>query len=137
MEITEVRVKLMSDQDDRLKAFCSITLDHQFVVRDIKIIRRQDGLFVAMPSRKIAAHCPSCRVKNSVQSRFCNGCGQRLPPHDPTSQKKLFADVAHPVNPQCRAEMQARILAEYQDELLRSQQPGYQPRYDDEGELEL
>lgn len=122
----------MSDHDDRLKAFCSITLDHQFVVRDIKIIRRQDGLFVAMPSRKIALHCPSCRVKNSLQSRYCNGCGQRLPPFDPQFHRKLFADVAHPVNPQCRLEMQQRILEEYEAELLRAQQPGYRSNYEEE-----
>ena len=37
MEITEVRIKLTSSRkDDRLKAFCSITLDREFVVRDIK-----------------------------------------------------------------------------------------------------
>ena len=38
MEITEVRIKLMEDTDDRLQAFCSITLDDCFVVRDLKII---------------------------------------------------------------------------------------------------
>ena len=38
MEISEVRVKLVSNKDDRLKAFCSITMDNEFVVRDIKII---------------------------------------------------------------------------------------------------
>lgn len=126
----------MDDQDDRLKAFCSITLDQQFVVRDIKIIRRQDGLFVAMPSRKIATHCPHCRVKNSIQSRYCNGCGQRLPPHDPSAHRKLFADVAHPVNPQCRADLQQRILEEYEAEVLRSQQPGYQSKYEDDPDSE-
>ena len=38
MDITEVRVKLMEDSDDRLRAFCSITFDNAFVVRDLKII---------------------------------------------------------------------------------------------------
>ena len=35
MEISEVRVKLVENKDDRLKAFCSVTLDDEFVVRDI------------------------------------------------------------------------------------------------------
>ena len=37
MEISEVRVKLVNNKDDRLKAFCSITMDDEFVVRDIKV----------------------------------------------------------------------------------------------------
>ncbi|HLU47075.1 MAG TPA: septation protein SpoVG family protein, partial [Planctomycetota bacterium] len=38
MEITEVRVKLVASGEDRLRAFCSITIDDDFVVRDLKII---------------------------------------------------------------------------------------------------
>ena len=52
MEITEVRIKLMEDSDDRLQAFCSVTFDNAFVVRDLKIIDGVSGPFVAMPSRK-------------------------------------------------------------------------------------
>ena len=61
MEITEVRVKLMDEPGERLKAFCSITFDDCFVVRDLKIIEGTSGPFVAMPSRKLTAHCPNCR----------------------------------------------------------------------------
>ena len=50
MEFTEVRVKLVANKDDRLKGFCSMTLDNDFVVRDIKVIEGTNGLFVAMPS---------------------------------------------------------------------------------------
>lgn len=50
IEITEVRVSLRND--DKLKAFVSITLNESFVVRGLKIIRGNTGLFVAMPSRK-------------------------------------------------------------------------------------
>ena len=53
MEISEVRVKLVDNKDIRLKAFCSITLDNEFVVRDIKIIEGGGDFFVAMPSRKM------------------------------------------------------------------------------------
>ena len=38
MEITEVRIKLMEEPGERLKAFCSITFDNCFVIRDLKII---------------------------------------------------------------------------------------------------
>ena len=51
MEITEVRIRPVEDIE-RLKAYVSITLDHCFVVRDLKIIDGDEGLFVAMPSRR-------------------------------------------------------------------------------------
>lgn len=50
VEITEVRVSLRNDE--KLKAFVSITLNDSFVVRGLKIIKGNTGLFVAMPSRK-------------------------------------------------------------------------------------
>ncbi len=50
IEITEVRVSLRND--DKLKAFVSITLNDSFVIRGLKVIRGNTGLFVAMPSRK-------------------------------------------------------------------------------------
>ncbi len=50
MEITEVRVFPMDE--DKLKAYATITFDNCFVVRDIKVISGNSGLFVAMPSKK-------------------------------------------------------------------------------------
>jgi stage V sporulation protein G len=50
MEITEIRISLRDD--NKLKAFASITLDNSFVIRGLKIIEGAKGLFVAMPSRK-------------------------------------------------------------------------------------
>jgi stage V sporulation protein G len=50
MEITEIRIALRDD--NKLKAFASITIDNCFVIRGLKIIEGAKGLFVAMPSRK-------------------------------------------------------------------------------------
>ncbi len=50
MEITEVRV--FPIRDNRLRAYVSITLDDCFVIRDLKIIEGDKGLFVAMPARR-------------------------------------------------------------------------------------
>ena len=50
IEITEVRISIRNDE--KLKAFVSITLNDSFVVRGLKIIHGNNGLFVAMPSRK-------------------------------------------------------------------------------------
>jgi len=51
MEITDVRVRKI-DTEGKMKAVVSITFDNEFVVHDIKIIESQNGLFIAMPSRK-------------------------------------------------------------------------------------
>ena len=77
MEITEVRIKLMEDAGERLQAFCSITFDDCFVIRDLKIIEGANGPFVAMPSRKLTSHCPQCGCKNHLRAHYCNQCGVR------------------------------------------------------------
>ncbi len=143
MEITEVRIKLMSDNAERLLAFCSMTIDGCFVVRDLKIIRGIKGAFVAMPSRKLTDHCPSCHGKNALRSSYCSQCG--LKQRDDRAVKgadgraKLYADIAHPINSECRDLIQQRVLDEYEEEVYRSKQPGYTCRYDDydAGEYDL
>lgn len=52
MIVTDVRIRKIND-DSKMKAIVSITLDDEFVVHDIKIIDGKNGLFVAMPSRKM------------------------------------------------------------------------------------
>ncbi|MBI2360282.1 MAG: septation regulator SpoVG [Deltaproteobacteria bacterium] len=50
MEVTEVRVYPVDEE--KLRAYVTITFDHCFVVRDLKIIQGTSGLFVSMPSKK-------------------------------------------------------------------------------------
>jgi stage V sporulation protein G len=135
VEITEVRIKLIEDGGERLHAFCSITLDDSFVVRDLKIIEGTHGPFVAMPSRKLTAHCPQCGMKNHLRSAYCNQCGSRQkeerPAKDEDGRTKLYADIAHPINSACREMIQQRVIREYENELKRAKLPGYTSRYDD------
>ena len=135
MEITEVRIKLIEDGGERLHAFCSITIDDSFVVRDLKIIEGTHGPFVAMPSRKLTAHCHQCGMKNHLRSAYCNQCGSRQrderPVKDEDGRTKLYADIAHPINSACREMIQQRVIQEYQNELRRGKLPGYVSRYDD------
>lgn len=51
MEITDVRIRKV-DTEGKMKAVVSVTFDNEFVVHDIKVIESQNGLFIAMPSRK-------------------------------------------------------------------------------------
>jgi stage V sporulation protein G len=135
VEITEVRIKLMEEASERLQAFCSITFDNSFVIRDLKIIDGVNGPFVAMPSRKLTAHCPHCGCKNHLRAAHCNQCGSRLAEDrlvkDEDGRAKLYADIAHPINSLCREMIQERIIREFQLELGRSRLPGYKSTYDD------
>jgi stage V sporulation protein G len=129
MKISDVTIQLAPPGQDRLKAFCCITFDGCFVVRDIKIIHGPNGLFVAMPSRKIMAGCPQCRTKNHLHARFCNNCGASLPAVVPTGERvKMHCDVAHPINAECRGMVEREIIAAYENEIKRAQQPGYVAR---------
>jgi stage V sporulation protein G len=136
MEITEVRIKLMEDSDDRLQAFCSITFDNCFVIRDLKIIDGTNGPFVAMPSRKLTSHCHQCGSKNHLKAAYCNQCGARQREdrtmRDADGRAKLYADIAHPINSTCREMIQARVIAEFRGEQVRAKQPGYVSKYDDD-----
>ncbi len=138
MEITEIRIKLMDDPSERLQAFCSITLDGCFVIRDLKIIQGTRGSFVAMPSRKLMDRCPRCSCKNHLRARFCNDCGCEL--HEERASKaddgraKLYADIAHPINSECRERIQANVIVAYSLELEKAKLPGYVCTYDDFGE---
>lgn len=51
MEITDVRIRKI-DSEGKMKAVVSVTFDNEFVIHDIKVIESQNGLFIAMPSRK-------------------------------------------------------------------------------------
>ncbi|HLJ96993.1 MAG TPA: SpoVG family protein [Gemmataceae bacterium] len=143
MVITEVRIKLMEDGNDneRLQAFCSVTFDNAFVVRDLKIIEGTKGSFVAMPSRKLTDRCVQCGCKNHLRARFCNQCGTKLDEdratRDADGRAKLHADIAHPINSACREVIQTAVLKAYHEERERAKQPGYVSNYDDfDGEYE-
>lgn len=138
MEITEVRIKLVAAKNDKLRAFCSITIDNAFVIRDLKIIEGAKGPFVAMPSRKVMERCRGCSEKNHHRANFCNECGTRLSPARnarPLGEgAKLHADIAHPINSTCRETLQRRVLDSYAEEVEQSGRPDYSPQESDEFE---
>lgn len=131
MNITEVRIKLIPQRSDKLRAFCSVTFDNAFVVRDLKIIDGPRGPFVAMPSRKLTDRCIRCGTKNHLRAKFCNECSARLNPdraaRDESGRVRVHADIAHPINAPAREAIEHRILESFHQELERSKQPGYKP----------
>ena len=156
MQLTEIRINLCpvahvpvsprnGFQGSRLRAFVSLTFDDTFVVRDVKLIEGNDGLFLAMPSRKLSDHCPNCREKNHLRARFCNQCGTTLDPDrhaghrqgNGATRLKLHADVAHPINARCRHELEWRVVEAYWREVERSKMPGYVPPSLDHEDFDL
>lgn len=129
MIITEIRVKLLSNTADRLRGFASITVDNCLVIRDLKIIEGSNGLFVAMPSRKLCDRCPSCAAKNHLRARFCNECGARLQEKrgrlDERGRPRLYADIAHPIHQDARDFVQGDVIRAYREEIERSKEEGY------------
>lgn len=74
MDITDVRVRKVN-KDGKMKAVISVTFDNEFVVHDIKVIERDEGLFIAMPSRKTAdgefrdiAHPINAKTRERIQA---------------------------------------------------------------------
>ena len=80
MQITELRIRKV-ENEGKLRAYVTVTFDNCFVVHNVKIIEGQNGLFIAMPSRKTA-----------------NG---------------EYKDVAHPISPEFRTDLQNKIIEEY------------------------
>jgi stage V sporulation protein G len=111
----------------------------------VKLIEGNDGLFLAMPSRKLCDRCRRCGEKNHLKARFCNNCGSRLDENrymhhqsgNGIPRLKLHADIAHPINADCRLELERRVLLAYQDELERSKLPGYVPQKIDSDLVDL
>ena len=85
MNITDVRIRKVND-DGKMKAIVSITFDDEFVVHDIKIIEGQNGLFIAMPSRKMGegdfrdiAHPLTQEVRNRLKEAVLTKYNEEFP----------------------------------------------------------
>ena len=127
VEVTDVRIKLSSGGQPRLLAYCTVTFDHCFVVRDVKVIEGNDGPFIAMPSRRPMERCMLCRTRNPSKAKFCSECGKpvegstgegtdgRLPRH---------VDIAHPITREMRQELHNAVMGTYEDEKNRAASAG-------------
>jgi len=135
MEITEVRLFLKESPDKKLKAYATVTFDNAFVVRNIKVIEGTNGLFIAMPSRKLKVPCPKCGYRNETRSKYCNQCATQLPAvarpvggeHEVEGVQSEHRDIAHPITQSFRDYLQKKILEGYETEKGKSSSSS--PRY--------
>ena len=91
--------------------------------RNIKVIEGSNGVFIAMPSRKIKQPCPKCGFRNEMRSKFCNQCGGQLPlaprplsSDQPQSSSAEHKDIAHPITQSFREYLQKRVLEAFEKE---------------------
>ena len=132
MEFSDIKVQLLAEPRDSLRAYVNLTIDECLVLRDIKVIEGSKGLFVAMPSQEITRSCERCRGTNPVRARFCSHCAQ--PPSDYPRQMlngrrpRPYTDVVHPINRTGRELFESTILTAYQREREQSLAPGYVPK---------
>ncbi len=109
LEITECRVRPCVKEDEKLKAFATIVLNHCFVVTDLKVIAGPKGLFVAMPSRRRKdgkfrdiAHPLTREFRAKIEEivlRQYQEEMQRLggqPPRDDDDYEETLADLEQP-----------------------------------------
>jgi stage V sporulation protein G len=78
MEITDVRLRKVNT-DGRMRAIASITIDKEFVVHDIRVIDGNNGMFVAMPSKRTPdgefrdiAHPITSGTREKIQTAVLN-----------------------------------------------------------------
>jgi stage V sporulation protein G len=128
IQVTEVRIKLASDEDDKLLGYCSVTLNDSFVIKDLKIIQGDGSPFIAMPSRKITDKCPKCGYKNHLRAKFCNECGAKLPQNraetDARGRAKLHFDLVHPIRSEVRDYVHRKIIEAFEQEAARIKSGG-------------
>ena len=77
MKISDVRIRLITKEDSKLKAVASMTIEDCFVVHDIKVIEGQEDYFIAMPSRKASdgeykdiVHQSTLKLVNKLLNSF-------------------------------------------------------------------
>ncbi len=148
MKITSIRIKLATSRNnDRLVGFASVVFDQCLCLKDIRIVEGNEGILVAMPSRKVTDCCPMCHTRNHLRSRYCSYCGFKLVDarakcwnckgegsclYPSTREKiccefcngsgwrRLWIDVAHPITEEFRHYIEGTIIEEYQKELDRN-----------------
>src|SRR5687767_6198195 len=90
MEITEVRIFPVNE--DKLKAYVTITFDHCFVIRDLKVINGNSGLFIAMPAKrrkdgtfKDIAHPLNSETRDKMERKILDEYQREVARHGPAA----------------------------------------------------
>lgn len=98
MEITEVRVFLKNEE--RLRAYATVTFDSAFVVRNMKIVMVNEKLIVSMPSRKMKdgthkdiAHPINAEMRHKIEKAVMDAYEKELKNPTPVKERTFDADL--------------------------------------------
>lgn len=82
MQVTEVRI--YPQQEKKVKAYATITLDNEFVVHNLRIVEFENGVKIFMPSRKIndgshkdVAHPITNELRQQIEEKVLNAYNEK------------------------------------------------------------
>ncbi len=116
MNITNTQLDIIENPNGKLRAFCSLTFNHEFVVKNFKIIKGKHGLFVAMPSRKLTKPCYRCDNRAFRNANYCDRCGKEFDDRSGNSHHdtdETHSDIAFPIEDDFREQLEDRLIAAY------------------------
>ncbi len=116
MEVTEVRINRLegSEYNPHFLAGATVCLDNSFAVRDIRIIRSDNGNeFLQMPDRRRTEGCPECNGNIGMGYHYCPWCGLPMEWPQGMTCREVFQNVCFPTNQEFRKAMTENVLAVY------------------------
>lgn len=116
MNITDIRLDMIDNPSGKLRSFCSITFNNEFVVKNFKIIEGHHGLFVAMPSRKLTKPCYKCDNRVFRRANYCDRCGKEFDDRSGnrhSDSEETHSDIAFPIEDDFREQLEDRLIEAY------------------------
>lgn len=99
VNVTDVRVRRIN-QEGRMKAIVSVTVDDAFVIHDVKVVEGQNGLFVAMPSRKMPdgdyrdiAHPINSEARSIIQQNVLEAYDRALAELEAEKEEEIEEEI--------------------------------------------
>lgn len=124
MQVTKVDVRLAAELVEHIRAgrslaerlgiiaYCNITFDQSFIVRDVRVIGDADSIKISMPSRKLSVNF-ACGHKNDFDNEFCGKCGQAraIAADLMLAGMRCYFDVCHPIESHLRRHLNDMTIA--------------------------
>lgn len=115
MNISDVRIVLSPSSSGVVLGYVTVVFDDCFLVRNLRILRRDDYFILAMPSREASVTC-ECGFSGAT-GRYCCKCGAKLPEEKLKSVQAMgngrYQDLAHPINAEFRESLEAAVFQKY------------------------
>lgn len=109
LQVSSVSVRLAGQKEYPVLAYATAVLGGAFAVHGIRVIWRDGGLMIAMPSHGERVRCPHCMARNYAPVHYCRRCGNQLR-HLPIV---TYHDICHPINEACRTALSEAVVAAY------------------------